>query len=144
MEEKWLAHVEGTTQYRLAERCKLFKAHLKSFNFQEFSDLSKRAKEATETLERLQLREDIDTKNMVLRDQIMCQKKIAAYLIESERAYFEQIAKLKFLLLGDQGTSLFHSLVKRNNAQTTFPSYVGMMVRLQEINEAISERPTTR
>ncbi|XP_042005918.1 uncharacterized protein LOC121754660 [Salvia splendens] len=117
MEQKWPASVVGMAQYKLAERCRLFKSHLRAFNFQEFSDLSNRAKVAAEILEELQKRTDWDISNVEQREQIQDQRKISAYLADSERAYFEQKAKLKYSLLSDRGTSFFHSLVNRNNTR---------------------------
>ena len=49
MDEKWHVPLPVTAQFMLAERGKQFKSHLKAFNFKEFNELSKRAKEVAET-----------------------------------------------------------------------------------------------
>lgn len=85
MEENWRVNVHGLAQFVLAERGRLFKQHLKSFNFTEFSELSKRTKEAVDLLAELQKRADIDTTNLDLRSLIKTQRQKAAYLEESER-----------------------------------------------------------
>ncbi|XP_042067244.1 uncharacterized protein LOC121810547 [Salvia splendens] len=102
-----------------------FKKHLKEFNFKEFSELSKRAKEAGEKLEALQKQADRDTSDLALWVQITNQKKKTAYLENSEREYFKQKAKFKHLLLSDRSTSFFHSLVNRNNSQ----NYIAFLYR---------------
>ncbi|KAL1532348.1 hypothetical protein AAHA92_32372 [Salvia divinorum] len=85
VEENWAVDVRGKAQFVLAERGKLFKKHLKEFNFKEFSEISKRAKVEGEKLEAMQKMADNNTLNRALRDQIACQKKKTAYLQNSER-----------------------------------------------------------
>ncbi|XP_042056358.1 uncharacterized protein LOC121800935 [Salvia splendens] len=54
VEDNWSSNIRGKAQYVLAERGNEIKKHLKEFNFKEFSELSKRAKEAGEKLEAMQ------------------------------------------------------------------------------------------
>lgn len=54
MESKWAIGVNGTAQFVLAQRAKAFQAHLKDFNFNEFSQISIKAKIAAEELHNLQ------------------------------------------------------------------------------------------
>lgn len=117
VEENWATEVRGTAQFVLAERGKKFKVHLKDFNFKEFSEIAKRAKEAADELDAMQKLADVDTANIPLRNQIIRQKKKTAYLQNSEREYYVQKAKFKHSILSDRCTSFFHSLVKRNNSR---------------------------
>ncbi|XP_042016569.1 uncharacterized protein LOC121764587 [Salvia splendens] len=140
VEDNWATNIRGKAQYVLAEHGKEFKKHLKEFNFKEFSELSKRAKEAGEKLELMQKQADRDTSDLALRVRITNQKKKTAYLENSEREYYKQKVKFKHLLLSDRSTSFFHSLVNRNNSRNYIAFLYmrdGTIIRDQE--EIISE-----
>ncbi|XP_041995804.1 uncharacterized protein LOC121745925 [Salvia splendens] len=140
VEVNWASNIRGKAQFVLVERGKEFKKHLKEFNVKEFSELSKRAKEAGVKLETLQKQTDRDTTDLALRVQITNQKKKTAYIENSEWEYYKQKAKFKHLLLSDRSTSFFHSLVNRNNSR----NYIAFLYRRDstitgEQEEIISE-----
>ncbi|KAI5669035.1 hypothetical protein M9H77_18888 [Catharanthus roseus] len=81
---------------------------------QKFSHIVERARVAREELKKQQiLLHDNPTDSPLLKSVKKLQFQ-AANLIEAERKFCIQKTKVDFLLNGDKGTKLFHSLIKRN------------------------------
>ncbi|KAK4388550.1 hypothetical protein Sango_2461600 [Sesamum angolense] len=119
VENGWNLNVEGTAQFCLCRKLKALKGHLKAFNNLHFSHISVRAKDANLALEDAQIQLESDAKNATIRDSVRELRKKAVFLVEVERHFYYQKAKLYFLKMGDRNMKLFHDMVKRNAAKSS-------------------------
>ncbi|KAL2246039.1 UNVERIFIED_CONTAM: hypothetical protein Sindi_2872100 [Sesamum indicum] len=97
VEARWNLSVDGTPQFSLCRRLKALKGALKAFNKQHYNHISARGKEA----------------ELALQDAQNLRRKVI-FLVEAERHFFYQKAKIHFLKEGDRNTKFFHDMVKRN------------------------------
>lgn len=114
VKQVWENEVDGTKQFGLRRKLKLLKSCLRGLNRQKFSHIVERARVARKELKKQQiLLHDNPTDSPLLKSVKKLQFQ-AANLIEAERKFCIQKTKVDFLLNGDKGTKLFHSLIKRN------------------------------
>ncbi|KAL2246037.1 UNVERIFIED_CONTAM: hypothetical protein Sindi_2871900 [Sesamum indicum] len=114
VEARWNLNVEGTSQFSLCRILKALKGALKAFNTPYYSHISTRAKEAELALQDAQNQLESNPKDVALRDSLGDLRKKAFFLIEAERQFFYQKAKIHYLKEGDRNTKFFHDMVKRN------------------------------
>ncbi|KAI5665828.1 hypothetical protein M9H77_15681 [Catharanthus roseus] len=123
VEQEWKKELFGTRQFFLCRKLKLLKKSFKALNRLEFSHIAERSKVATHELKRNQILLHDNPGDVTLRDLVKVQQKKTSFLLEAERKFCAQKTKTEFLLKGDKGTKLFHSLIKRNAKR----NYVAML-----------------
>lgn len=122
VKQGWAGMQYGTKQYIMCRKLKLLKKPLKDLNRQEFSHIAERARRAREELKKQQMLlqgspQDVRLKEMVHKLYVQ-----ANSLTEAERKFCCQQTKVEFLMKGDKGTKLFHSLIKRNSKKNFIAS----------------------
>ncbi|XP_073295036.1 uncharacterized protein [Primulina huaijiensis] len=108
----WKFQGHDTAQFRLKQLFKGLKKPLEALNCKHFSHISARATKAKQELEELQGQMLLDG---VMRDRYKSIRRNAEMLLEAERSFIAQKAKIKFLQPGDRCTKFYHDLIKRNN-----------------------------
>ncbi|XP_075481269.1 uncharacterized protein LOC142521981 [Primulina tabacum] len=108
----WRFNGHGTLQYCLKQLFKGLKQPLEVLNIELFSNISARAVVAKNKLETMQ--EDMLPSGVMLDDYREV-KKNTEMLLESERLFIAQKAKLNYLKHGDKCTKFFHDLIKKKN-----------------------------
>ncbi|VFQ82141.1 unnamed protein product [Cuscuta campestris] len=93
VQDVWDTRVEGTRQFRICRKLKLLKQPLRNHNKLEFGHISSRATEArqlyTSTLKRMIL--DPNNPNLIAESEAI--RKKASFLVDAERAYYQQKSK---------------------------------------------------
>lgn len=114
VDREWNMEVIGTRQFSICRKLKALKQSLRWLNNQEFSHIAERAKRARASLKEGQLLLLDNPRDGLLAGKVNSLRKEAEFLMEAERKFCAQKTKTDFLLKGDKGTKLFHSLIKRN------------------------------
>ncbi|XP_075498805.1 uncharacterized protein LOC142537123 [Primulina tabacum] len=92
------------------------KIPLKQLNHTKLSNISSRAKAAKQELETLQV--------LILNSGVMPvtykeEKRKAELILEAERLFIAQKAKLRYMQQGDRCTKFFHDFIKRTNKRNS-------------------------
>ncbi|KAK4428441.1 hypothetical protein Salat_1143700 [Sesamum alatum] len=119
IESHWNMNMEGTAQFSLYRKLKALKGPLKAFNNLHYSHISLKAKEADLALQDAQIQLESDPENAAIRGSLGDLRKKAAFLVEAERQFYYQKAKIHFLKIGHRNTKFFHDMVKRNAARSS-------------------------
>ncbi|XP_073039156.1 uncharacterized protein, partial [Primulina eburnea] len=107
---KFLGH--GTAQFSLKQMLTNLKQPLKQLNKKQFSHISSRASAASTSFSKVQ-RDMLHSGVTPLGYGEL--KRRTELLLEAERSFIAQKAKLSYLQQGDRCTKFFHDLIKRNN-----------------------------
>lgn len=114
VEQEWHNELYGTKQYCLCRKLKSLKKQLRALNKKEFSHIAARAKKARAELKDSQMAHHDNPRDSTLLAKVKTLQQQASFLSEAERKFCAQKTKIDFLLRGDKGSKLFHSLIKRN------------------------------
>ena len=118
----WDIDVYGTPMYRLTQKLRSVKNHLKAFNFHVFSNVQEKVEEARGTLYRAQadLLSKPNDPGLVLNEKI-CMKNFQE-LARAEEGFLQQKSRIQWLKLGDHNSNFFHKSVKARNSRNSIKS----------------------
>ncbi|XP_073021246.1 uncharacterized protein [Primulina eburnea] len=108
----WKCRERGTEQFRLKHMFKRLKKPLHELNRNNFSHISVRAGKAKQELVALQ---ESLLNNDIVTDGYKDVRHKAERLLEAERLFIAQKAKIQYTKQGDRCTKFFYDLIKRNN-----------------------------
>lgn len=114
VEAAWSSSFRGTKQYVLCSKLRVLKSHLRQLNRKHFSHISERAGQANASLSTAEFSLQSQPHNPEILAQVSSLKHQAWTLNNAERSFLTQKARTQHLLCSDKGTSLFHSMIKRN------------------------------
>ncbi|XP_073310966.1 uncharacterized protein [Primulina huaijiensis] len=112
VQSNWKRRDFGTAQFRLKQLFNSLKRPLQRLNQNHFSHISARATQVKKELMDLQ---GVLLTIGVMQDRYKETKRKVKILLEAERLFIAQKAKIKYTQQGDRCTKFFHDLIKRNN-----------------------------
>ena len=110
------SQIQGCTMFRLCKKLKLLKEPLNAINKRHFSHISLRAATAEASLCDIQKQLHGNPTNSLLQDQMVEFRRSALRLVEDERSFCSQLAKMKFLKESNKSSKFFHDLIKSNRS----------------------------
>ena len=118
----WYSPVYGAPIYILCRRLKFLKGPLKELNKLHFSHISKRVCKLETELELHQSTFQQDRNNHLLLEQDRLLRLKLSNLKSTEKMFFGQKIKCKFLKESDKGSSFFHALMRQNHWRNFIPA----------------------
>ena len=113
--EHWSISLTGCPMYVLCKKLKYLKPHLKSLNQLHFSHISERVARVVSDLSRVQQQRHVNLECRHLLEQENQLRRELINLKSSEKMFFSQKLKYKFLEDSDKGSKFFHSLMNQRN-----------------------------
>ncbi|XP_019244584.1 PREDICTED: uncharacterized protein LOC109224460 [Nicotiana attenuata] len=113
----WKVQVEGCKMFKIVKRLKMLKKVLKKLNAAYFSNIVTEANVDRATLKEVQerLQRDPTNRELQLEEATLYTKfRQSSYMAE---VYLQQKSKAKWLILGDENTKYFHSVIKHKRLQ---------------------------
>ncbi|KAL0329407.1 UNVERIFIED_CONTAM: hypothetical protein Sradi_4927400 [Sesamum radiatum] len=95
------------------------KSSVKAFNILHYNHILVRAKEVDLAVQDTQNHLESNPGDAAVWDSLGNLRKKAIFLIEVERHFYYQKAKIYFLKQGDRNTKFFHDMVKRNTTRNS-------------------------
>ncbi|KAK8695970.1 hypothetical protein V6N13_001111 [Hibiscus sabdariffa] len=113
----WQEHANGNPMQVLFTKLKRLKPHLKTFNKAHFADISGRVEAKRRQLEERQMHNIHNTNERDLDEERNLEAELVT-LEATEKSFYKQKVKLKWIQEGDMSTKFFHTTVavqkKRN------------------------------
>ncbi|XP_039041009.1 uncharacterized protein LOC120179498 [Hibiscus syriacus] len=136
--KSWTEAVQGDPMQALFYKMKRLKPVLKAFNRKCYSNISEKVAEKREHLEKQQ----VVVLNGGSLDDVVVEKKLHQELVELKKAemiFYQQKAKVDWLLDGDQCTKFFHAQVAVKRKRNTIRVMVDERGNKLETFEAMAE-----